>query len=82
VICGEDNGCGISEENLGKIFDPFFTTKPVGRGTGQGLAITRTIITEKHGGTVEVHSVAGSGTRFVLRLPIAGRPAGEARSSR
>jgi PAS domain S-box-containing protein len=74
VICVEDNGCGISEENLGKIFDPFFTTKPVGRGTGQGLAITRIIITEKHGGTVDVHSAVGSGTRFVLRLPIAGRP--------
>src|SRR3984893_15807300 len=82
VICVEDNGCGISEENLGKIFDPFFTTKPVGRGTGQGLAITRTIITEKHGGTVEGHSAVGSGTRFALRLPTAGRPAGKARSSR
>jgi two-component system NtrC family sensor kinase len=73
VICVEDNGCGISKENLEKIFDPLFTTKPAGRGTGQGLAITRTIITEKHGGTVDVHSAVGSGTRFVLRLPIAGR---------
>jgi PAS domain S-box-containing protein len=79
VICFEDNGCGIAEENLEKIFDPFFTTKPVGRGTGQGLAITRAIITEKHGGTVHVHSTVGSGTRFVLRLPIAGRPVSEAR---
>jgi two-component system NtrC family sensor kinase len=79
VIGVEDNGCGISEEHLEKIFDPFFTTKPAGRGTGQGLAITRAIITEKHGGTVDVHSAVGSGTRFVLRLPIAGRPASEAR---
>ena len=74
----EDNGCGIPPENLEKIFDPFFTTKPVGRGTGQGLAIARSIITEKHGGRVDVHSVVGSGTRFVLRLPIAGRPAARA----
>jgi two-component system, NtrC family, sensor kinase len=73
VIDVEDNGCGISEENLEQIFDPFFTTKPVGYGTGQGLAITRAIIIEKHAGTVDVHSVVGSGTRFVLRLPIAGR---------
>jgi two-component system, NtrC family, sensor kinase len=73
----EDNGCGIPEDNLGKIFEPFFTTKPVGRGTGQGLAITRIVI-EKHGGTVQVDSAVGRGTRFVLRLPIAGRPVSEA----
>ncbi len=77
-IAIEDNGCGISQENLDKIFDPFFTTKPVGRGTGQGLAIARSIITEKHGGGIDVHSVVGSGTRFVLRLPIAGRSAARA----
>ena len=70
----EDNGCGIPQENLEKVFDPFFTTKPVGRGTGQGLAIARSIIAEKHGGAIEVHSVVGQGTRFVLRLPIDGRP--------
>ena len=73
-----DNGCGIPEENLEKIFDPFFTTKPVGHGTGQGLAITRAIVTEKHGGGITVHSEVGNGTRFSLRLPIAGRRAGEA----
>jgi two-component system NtrC family sensor kinase len=77
-IAIEDNGCGIPQENLDKIFDPFFTTKPVGRGTGQGLAIARSIITEKHGGRIDVHSVVGSGTRFVLRLPIAGRSAARA----
>jgi signal transduction histidine kinase len=73
-----DNGCGIPAENLEKIFDPFFTTKPVGRGTGQGLAITRAIVTEKHAGAIAVHSEVGSGTRFSLRLPIAGRHASEA----
>ena len=72
-ISVSDNGCGIAAENLAKIFDPFFTTKPVGQGTGQGLAITRTIVTEKHGGRIDVHSEIGSGTRFVLHLPIAGR---------
>jgi two-component system, NtrC family, sensor kinase len=69
----EDNGRGIPQEHLEKIFDPFFTTKPVGKGTGQGLAIARSIITEKHGGRIDVHSVVGQGTRFVLRLPIGGR---------
>lgn len=77
-ICVADNGCGIPEANLEKIFDPFFTTKPVGRGTGQGLAITRAIVTEKHGGRVDVQSEVGSGTRFILRLPIAGRESARA----
>jgi two-component system, NtrC family, sensor kinase len=73
VISVADNGCGISEENREKIFDPFFTTKPVGRSTGQGLAIARSIVVEKHGGELDVESVLGRGTRFILRLPIAGR---------
>jgi PAS domain S-box-containing protein len=73
VISVADNGCGIPEAQLEKIFDPFFTTKPVGRGTGQGLAIARSIIAEKHGGNIDVESVVGRGTRFILRLPIAGR---------
>jgi PAS domain S-box-containing protein len=71
----EDNGCGIQPDHLDKIFDPFFTTKPVGKGTGQGLAIARSIITEKHGGQIEVQSVVGQGTRFLLRLPVGGSPA-------
>ena len=74
----EDNGCGIPQEHLEKIFDPFFTTKPVGKGTGQGLAIARSIIAEKHGGHIDVHSVVGQGTRFLLRLPISGRTATKA----
>jgi signal transduction histidine kinase len=66
----EDNGCGIEPGNVEKIFDPFFTTKEVGKGTGQGLAISRSIIVDRHGGALEVHSVVGSGTRFTIRLPV------------
>jgi signal transduction histidine kinase len=72
-----DNGCGIPRANLDKIFDPFFTTKEVGRGTGQGLAITRSIVVEKHRGSVQVESEVGVGTRFIIKLPIAGRPSEE-----
>jgi PAS domain S-box-containing protein len=68
-----DNGCGISEENLEKVFDPFFTTKPVGKGTGQGLAIARSIIVEKHGGSIDIHGRPGGGACFELRLPVSGR---------
>jgi PAS domain S-box-containing protein len=67
-----DNGCGITPENLDKIYDPFFTTKEVGKGTGQGLAISRSIVVDRHGGTIEVNSTVGEGTRFTLRLPVAG----------
>jgi PAS domain S-box-containing protein len=65
-----DNGCGIPSENLEKIFDPFFTTKEVGRGTGQGLAIARSIVVDKHGGSIDVHSESGAGTAFVISLPL------------
>jgi signal transduction histidine kinase len=68
-----DNGCGISEENRDKVFDPFFTTKPVGKGTGQGLAIARAIIVETHGGSIDIHASPGGGTCFELRLPVSGR---------
>jgi PAS domain S-box-containing protein len=70
-----DNGCGISKANLEKIFDPFFTTKEVGRGTGQGLALARAIVVDKHGGHIDVHSEPGVGTTFILSLPVAGLPA-------
>ncbi len=69
----EDNGCGIPKENLERIFDPFFTTKEIGKGTGQGLAIARSIIVEKHAGTIAVDSQVGRGTQMRLRLPTAGR---------
>jgi signal transduction histidine kinase len=65
-----DNGCGIPRENLEKIFDPFFTTKEDGRGTGQGLAIARSIVVDKHGGSIDVHSEPGRGTSFIISLPL------------
>jgi PAS domain S-box-containing protein len=70
IITFEDNGCGIKPEILDKIFDPFFTTKEVGKGTGQGLAISRSIVVDRHGGALEVHSIVGTGTRFTIRVPV------------
>jgi two-component system NtrC family sensor kinase len=62
-----DNGEGI--QNPERIFDPFFTTKPLGKGTGQGLAIARSVA-QSHGGSLDVSSKVGVGTTFTLRLPI------------
>lgn len=69
-ICVEDNGCGIPDAALEKIFDPFFTTKDVGKGTGQGLAIARATVVDQHGGALEVESTVGSGTTFVIKIPV------------
>jgi signal transduction histidine kinase len=69
-IAISDTGCGIPEKIRAKIFDPFFTTKPVGRGTGQGLAISRSIVVDKHGGMITFESEVGRGTTFVIELPI------------
>jgi signal transduction histidine kinase len=66
----EDNGCGIPPAIIDKIYDPFFTTKEVGRGTGQGLAIARSIVVDKHAGRISVKSTPGAGTCFTLRLPV------------
>ncbi len=67
-----DTGGGIPETIREKIFDPFFTTKEVGKGTGQGLALARAIVMEKHGGTLTFETTAGVGTTFYIRLPLLG----------
>ncbi len=65
-----DTGAGIPETVRDKIFDPFFTTKPIGKGTGQGLAIAHSVIVNKHGGKLRFESECGTGTTFFIRLPI------------
>jgi signal transduction histidine kinase/CheY-like chemotaxis protein len=65
-----DTGTGIPEAAQSKIFEPFFTTKAVGKGTGQGLAIARSVIVNKHGGTLRFETELGKGTTFTIRLPI------------
>ncbi len=69
-----DSGTGIPESIRDKIFDPFFTTKSVGVGTGQGLAIARSIIVKKHGGSLRFESGSGKGTTFYIRLPLVAQP--------
>lgn len=65
-----DNGAGIDEENLPRVFDHFFTTKQVGKGTGQGLSLAYSIIVEGHHGQIDIESVVGAGTTFIVTLPI------------
>jgi two-component system NtrC family sensor kinase len=69
-----DTGGGIPDEIRDRIFDPFFTTKAVGKGTGQGLAIARTIVMDRHGGRLSFDTEVGRGTAFHIDLPIAGQP--------
>ncbi|HEY2407482.1 MAG TPA: ATP-binding protein [Polyangiaceae bacterium] len=69
LVSISDDGAGISEEHRQRVFEPFFTTKAVGRGTGQGLAISRSIVVDKHGGTLTFETELGVGTTFFLRLP-------------
>lgn len=65
-----DTGTGIPEAIRNRIFDPFFTTKEVGKGTGQGLAIARSVVVDKHGGTIRFETEEGKGTTFILCLPL------------
>ena len=68
-----DNGAGIPDAVAGRLFDPFFTTKPIGKGTGLGLSISYQVITEIHHGTISCKSVVGSGTTFMIEIPIVQR---------
>ena len=65
----QDTGGGIPENVQTRVFDPFFTTKEIGKGTGQGLAIARSVVVDKHGGSIDFETEAGTGTTFVIRLP-------------
>jgi PAS domain S-box-containing protein len=73
VITISDTGAGVPDAIRHRIFDQFFTTKSVGKGTGQGLAIARSVVHDKHGGRLDCYNEPGSGATFVIRLPIAGR---------
>ena len=69
-----DTGGGIPESVRPHIFEPFYTTKGVGKGTGQGLAIARSVVVDQHGGTIEVDTSAGEGTTFIILLPLQDDP--------
>lgn len=69
IICVTDNGKGIPIERLGRIFEPFFTTKAPGRGTGLGLSVSYRII-QQHGGSIQVASQVGKGSKFTVTLPL------------
>ncbi|WP_041739841.1 AAA family ATPase [Calothrix sp. PCC 6303] len=66
----KDNGKGMTQEVKEHIFEHLYTTKGVGKGTGLGLAIAYQIITEKHGGTIDVKTSLGVGTEFTIVIPI------------
>jgi len=65
-----DTGAGIPEAVRSRVFEPFFTTKPVGKGTGQGLALAHTAIVRRHGGKIWFDSETGKGTTFYIRMPL------------
>jgi signal transduction histidine kinase len=65
-----DNGPGITPEIRRHIFEPFFTTKEVGQGTGLGMSISYFIVTEHHGGHIDIESSPGKGASFTIRLPL------------
>lgn len=70
LISIADTGGGIPEGIRNRVFDPFFTTKEVGRGTGQGLAIARSVVVDRHKGSLTFDSELGKGTTFYIRLNI------------
>jgi PAS domain S-box-containing protein len=70
VIQVQDTGIGIAHNIRDRIYDPFFTTKKVGRGTGQGLAIARSIVVDRHAGDISFETEMGQGTMFTVRIPL------------
>ena len=64
-----DNGTGIPPEVKEKMFNPFFTTKPAGEGTGLGLSMSHDIVVKQHGGKIEVDTIPGAFTEFIITLP-------------
>ncbi len=81
VVEVEDEGAGIDPQHLPRIFEPFFTTRPVGRGAGLGLAISYGIVRD-HGGSINVESRPGAGSRFQIRLPAQPPPPGRKKPTR
>jgi len=70
VIKVKDNGVGIPDTIKEKIMQPFFTTKPTGEGTGLGLSLTYDMVVKGHGGSIQVDSVEGEESEFIVTLPI------------
>jgi two-component system, NtrC family, sensor kinase len=70
VIAIGDTGTGIPPAVQSRVFEPFFTTKDVGKGTGQGLALARSVVVEQHGGSITFETAMGKGTTFFVRLPV------------
>jgi signal transduction histidine kinase len=73
IVAVADDGCGIPEAVQPRIFEPFFTTKEVGKGTGQGLAISRSIVADRHGGSLSFETAPGVGTTFTVVLPVSAK---------
>jgi signal transduction histidine kinase len=70
VIRVKDNGIGIPDSIKEKIMQPFFTTKPTGEGTGLGLSLTYDMVVKGHGGSIQVNSIEGEGSEFIIQLPV------------
>ncbi len=68
IIKVKDNGTGIPDAIKEKIMQPFFTTKPTGEGTGLGLSLTYDMVVKGHGGSIQVNSVEGEGSEFVITI--------------
>ncbi len=70
IIRVKDNGSGIPDGIKEKIMQPFFTTKPTGEGTGLGLSLTYDMVVKGHGGNIQINSIEGEGSEFIILLPL------------